>query len=153
KDDFWDHDSLLSTNHFNLLEKPFSEEEIKVVVFGSYAEGAPGPDGFPFLFYQKYWDLIKHDLFALFRDWEAGELDLYRLNFSLLTLVPKEPNAVKLDRFRPLAMVNYSFKIFAKCATNRFGPVCNTLISPNQTAFLKGRFILESIVAAHEVVH
>ena len=67
--------------------------------------------------------------------------------------MPKEPNAVKLDRFRPLAMINCSFKFFAKCATNRFGPVCNFLISPNQTAFLKGRFILESIVAAHEVVH
>ena len=67
--------------------------------------------------------------------------------------MPKEPNAVKLDRFRPLAMINCSFKFFAKCATNRFGPVCNVLISPNQTAFLKGRFILESIVAAHEVVH
>jgi hypothetical protein len=26
------------------------------------------------------------------------------------------------------------------------------LISPNQTAFLKGRYILESVVAAHEII-
>jgi hypothetical protein len=32
-----------------MLEAPFSEEEIK-----PYAEGAPGPDGFSFLFYQKF---------------------------------------------------------------------------------------------------
>lgn len=70
-----------------------------------------------------------------------------------MTLVPKEPNAVSMDRFRPLAMINCSFKIFAKCATNKFGPVCNDLISPNQTAFIKGRFIMESIVSAHEIVH
>ena len=78
---------------------------------------------------------------------------MYRLNFSLLTLVLKEPNVVSLDRFRPLAMINCSFKIFAKCAANKLGPVCNDLISPNQTAFIKGRFILESVVMAHEVIH
>jgi hypothetical protein len=27
------------------------------------------------------------------------------------------------------------------------------LISPNQTTFIKGRFILESVVTAHEVLH
>ena len=48
KDDFWEQDSLLSTEHFNLLEKPFSEEEIRAVVFGSYAEGAPGLMAFLF---------------------------------------------------------------------------------------------------------
>jgi predicted nucleotidyltransferase len=36
------------------LDKDFSEEEVKVVVFGSYAEGAPGPNGFSFLFYQSF---------------------------------------------------------------------------------------------------
>lgn len=33
------------------LQAPFSEEEIRNAVFGSYAKGAPGPDGLPFLFY------------------------------------------------------------------------------------------------------
>jgi hypothetical protein len=27
------------------------------------------------------------------------------------------------------------------------------LISPNQTAFIRGRFILESVVSAHEIIH
>jgi hypothetical protein len=33
------------------LEAPFTEEEIKKVVFDSYSDGAAGPDGLPFLFY------------------------------------------------------------------------------------------------------
>lgn len=36
------------------LEAPFSEFEVKDVVFSSYAKGAPGPDGFSFLFYQVF---------------------------------------------------------------------------------------------------
>jgi hypothetical protein len=31
--------------------------------------------------------------------------------------------------------------------------VANRLIASNQTAFIKGRYILESVVAAHEIVH
>ena len=32
-----------------MLEAPFSEEEVKKAIFGSYSDGAPGPDGLPFL--------------------------------------------------------------------------------------------------------
>ena len=153
KDDFWGDGEKVTDVHNNILDIPFSEKEVKEAVFGSYAEGAPGPDGFPFLFYQHFWDLIKGDIFALFHDWEKDELDLYRLNFSLLTLVTKEADASKIEKFRPLAMINCSFKIFAKCATNKFGPICRDLISLNQTAFIKGRYIAESIITAHEIIH
>jgi hypothetical protein len=37
-----------------MLDSNFSEEEIKRAIDESYAEGAPGPDGFSFLFYQKF---------------------------------------------------------------------------------------------------
>jgi PHD/YefM family antitoxin component YafN of YafNO toxin-antitoxin module len=37
--------------------------------------------------------------------------------------------------------------------TNRLAKLMNLLTSPNQTAFIKGRFILESVVSAHEVIH
>src|SRR5215216_972206 len=37
--------------------------------------------------------------------------------------------------------------------TTRVSPLCDKLISSNQTAFIKGRFILKSVVMAHEVIH
>jgi hypothetical protein len=51
-EDFWEESEKVSEDENVLLEAPFSEEEVKEAVFGSYAEGAPGPDGFYFLFYQ-----------------------------------------------------------------------------------------------------
>jgi hypothetical protein len=50
-------------------------------------------------------------------------------------------------------LTNCSFKIFSKCATNRLCGISDALISQNQTTFLKGRYILESVVAAHEIIH
>jgi hypothetical protein len=42
-----------------MLGSAFTEEEVRVAVFGSYADGAPGPDGLSFMFYQKLWDITK----------------------------------------------------------------------------------------------
>ena len=47
-DQFWSEEELVTEAENVLLERPFSEKEIKKTVMGSYANGAPGPDGFSF---------------------------------------------------------------------------------------------------------
>jgi hypothetical protein len=152
-DNFWDEQDLLTAEEVAILDAPFSEEEIHSAIMGSYAAGAPGPDGFSFLFYQSFWDVIKTDFMALVRDFEAGTLDVSRLNYAIITLIPKEPNARDMKKFRPISLGNCSLKIISKAMTNRIAPIGHRIISKNQTAFIKGRFILESVVAAHEVIH
>jgi len=68
--DFWEVDEKVTALENELLEAPFTENEVREAVFSSYAEGAPGPDGFSFLFYQVFWDLIKVDLMNLIRVFE-----------------------------------------------------------------------------------
>jgi hypothetical protein len=151
--DFWNPSEMVSAAHNSELDREFYEEEIKATVVGFYTEGAPDPNGFSFLFYQKFRGLIKPELLRMFGDWHRGELDLFRTNFSLLTLIPKEPDAKIIQKFRPIALTNCSFKIFSKCVTNRLGTISEELIAPNQIAFIRGRFILESVVSAHEIIH
>ena len=90
---------------------------------------------------------------ALVRLFENNNLNMTRLNYVMLTLIPKEENASEIRKFRPIALINCSFKIFSKALNNRLTRIIDRLISPNQTAFIKGRYILESIVAAHEIIH
>lgn len=71
------------------LITPFSLEEIKEVVFKMAHKKSPGPDGFTTDFYQHLWDLIKFHLKALFDDFHNGTIDITRLNFGIITLVPK----------------------------------------------------------------
>jgi hypothetical protein len=56
----------------------------------SYACGAPGPDGFSSLLYQKFWSVIKHDFMDLVREFGDGTLDVFRLNYAIITLTPKK---------------------------------------------------------------
>jgi hypothetical protein len=57
---------------------------------------APGPDGFPAEFYKCFWELIKADLMAMFMQLQRDELPLYKLNFGVITLLPKKENAVQI---------------------------------------------------------
>ena len=152
-DSFFSDEEKINQAENDILEGRFDLEEIKEAVFGSYSDGAPGPDGIPFFFYQKYWEVIKTDLYDLFSDWFDNKLDIYRLNFAMVTLIPKEDDAWSMKKFRPISLLNCSFKIFTKVLTNRIGKIVNRLISPCQSAFIKGRFILESVVTAHEIIH
>lgn len=89
----------------------------------------------------------------MFQDFHRGELSLYRLNFAMLTLIPKIDNVDSMKFFRSTSLINCSFKIFSKLLTFRLGKVCTRLVATTQSAFIKGRYILESVVVAHQLVH
>jgi hypothetical protein len=59
KHDFFSADERVKVDENEMLSRSFSEEEIREAVFSSYADGAPGPDGLSFMFYQTFWDVVK----------------------------------------------------------------------------------------------
>lgn len=89
RSDFYSEAEKVSTVENNKLEARFSEEEIKNAVFSPYSDGAHGPDGLPFMFFQEYWEIVKEDLINMFNAWFDGDLDIFRLKFSMITLIPK----------------------------------------------------------------
>lgn len=150
---FWIDADKVKTEENDLLVAPFLAKEIKDAVFSCYPNGALGPDGLPFLFYQKFLDIVGPALVQMFQDSHKGELDSYRLNFALVTLVPKVEDACSMEQFGPICLLNCSFKIFSKLLTIRLGKVAQGLVASNRSALIKRRYILESMVVAHEIVH
>ena len=51
---------------------------------------------------------------AMFRDVHDGNLPLFILNFGILTLIPKLKEVKMIQQYRPICMLNVSFKIFTK---------------------------------------
>jgi hypothetical protein len=49
--------------------------------------------------------------------------------------------------------LNVSFKIFTKLLADRLALFADKLVSSSQTAFIKGRMIVDGAVILHEVMH
>jgi hypothetical protein len=97
-----------------------------------------GPDGFPAEFYQSCWEIIKNDLMALFQELHNGNLPLYSLNFGTIILLPKCREAAIIQHYMSICLLNVSFKIFTKVATNIISHIATKVISPIQTTFCQG---------------
>jgi hypothetical protein len=143
----------VSIEENNLLTAPYSEEEVKKAVFQMENNKALGPDGFPTEFYQKFWEVIKVDLLELFSFLHSGQLELFRLNFGEIILLPKVNKAERIQQYRPICLLNVSFKIFTKVATIRLNTVADHIVRPSQTAFMQGRNILDGVAILNETVH
>jgi hypothetical protein len=80
----------LSPEEKDLLSADFTEIEVEEAVTQMKKNKVPGPDGFPAEFYQVFWDTIKDDMMAMFYQLQSGDLPLFRLNFGIITLLPKK---------------------------------------------------------------
>ena len=143
----------ISAEENDILTSPFVEKEVFDAISQMEHNKAPGPDGFPAEFYQTFWDVIKSDLMDMFTQLHAGDLPLHRLNYGVITLLPKKEDASRIEQYRPICLLNVSFKIFTKVGTNRVTSMAHKVIRPTQSAFLPGRNILEGVVVLHETIH
>lgn len=100
-----------------------------------------------------FWNEIKDILLEMFQDLRTGHPDLFRLNYGILTLIPKVKGANNIKQFRPISLLNVVYKIITKVLTLRLNRVADKIICPNQSAFVLGRFILDGVVVIHEVLH
>jgi hypothetical protein len=131
----------------------FSEEELEAIVKDMKTDTAPGPDGFPVVFFKRFWAQVKHGILHILNDFVLGRIDIARLNFGILSLIPKVPGADHIAQYRPIALINVIFKIISKAYASKLDPAAHRIISPNQTTFIKGRNILDGPLALMEIIH
>jgi hypothetical protein len=89
---------------------------------------------------------------ALFDDMYDHKIDLTRINYGIITLIPKGDDADRIQKFTPICLLQVMFKIFNKTLTVRGAPVMEKLLSQCQTAFIKGRYITDGVMLLQEVL-
>jgi len=119
-----------------------------------HCDGAksPGPDGINLNFVKENWEVIKTEVVeALTLFHESGVIPK-GCNASFVALVPKVRDPIHLEQYRPISLVGVMYKIISKVLAERFKKVLPYVIYECQSAFLKDRGILDSVVMANEVV-
>lgn len=96
----------------SLLTTP-SPEEIKSTLFHMQDLKAPGPAGFPILFYKQLWPTIGKDVTkAVISFFRLGSMPR-EVNRSLIVIISKITNPTMVNHFRPISLCNVVYKIIS----------------------------------------
>jgi hypothetical protein len=81
---------------------------------------------------------------ALAAIWSKKLDHFNKLNTAYITLIPKTAGADQVKNFRPINLVHSFAKLITKILANRLAKRLNAMVSPSQSAFIKGRFIQDN---------
>ncbi|XP_074288536.1 uncharacterized protein LOC141613691 [Silene latifolia] len=144
--------SCCTDDHWALLAKPVTFEEIRSCLFSIPKDKSPGPDGYTSQFFKDAWDIIGDEIGgAIMNFFDSGKL-LSQINSTVITLIPKVDRPTNVTHFRPISCCNVIYKTISKLLCNRLALVLPDIISRNQEAFVKGRSILENILICQDLV-
>jgi hypothetical protein len=142
----------LSTEVKNKLRAPIQLGELKAAVDNMRTGKSPGPDGIVLEFYKEFWHLIGEEYLHMV------QLSIYNEQFppsvttGMIALLYKGGERQALTNWRPITLLNLSYKIFAKALQLRLQPILSEIISSEQSAFLPLRFILDNILLTQETI-
>ncbi|GJR00675.1 RNA-directed DNA polymerase, eukaryota [Tanacetum coccineum] len=146
-----DFPNKLSLEQQMVLEIEVTREEIKKAVWDCGVDKSPGPDGFTFGFYRRYWTFLENDVVeAVLYFFNHGQFPKGS-NSSFITLIPKTQEAKMMKDFRPITLIGSLYKIIAKILANRLVVVLEDLVSDVQSAFVAKRQILDGPFILNEL--
>ncbi|KAL9685919.1 hypothetical protein QQ045_023373 [Rhodiola kirilowii] len=143
--------TLSEEQNSEIIKLP-DEDEVRLDVTGMNPSSSPGPDGFTGKFFCSCWSIVKDDLMEAVRGFFVGIQIPKLISSAHIILLPKIKNAVSFDKVRPISLCNFTHKIFSKILNDRLKIFLPKLISNEQSGFVEGRSIHESIGLAHDIV-
>nr|GEX58029.1 RNA-directed DNA polymerase, eukaryota [Tanacetum cinerariifolium] len=143
----------LNSDQKDDLERNVTKDEIKRVVWECGTDKSPGPDGFTFGFYRRFWGILEEDVVeAVSYFFKHGTFPKGG-NSSFIALIPKIQDATLVKDFRPISLIDSLYKIIAKTLTNRLVVVLGDIVNEVQSAFVSNRQILDGPFILNELIH
>nr|GEV64506.1 RNA-directed DNA polymerase, eukaryota [Tanacetum cinerariifolium] len=96
---------VLSSVQKEELECDVSKEELKRAVWDCGMDKSPGPDGFTFGFFSKFWSTIENDVYEAVTYFFTNGVIPKGYNSPFIALIPKTPGANMVKYFRPISLI------------------------------------------------
>ena len=155
-----DFDSLFLTNlpklsnqNITITENELTIAEVSMSVKNMKKGKSPGSDGLSTDFYKFFWSDISNLVFDSLNAAFENMLMSEEQRRAVLRLIPKKDKDITdLKNWRPISLLNTDYKILAHTLAGRLQHVLPEIISKDQNAYIKNRFIGYNIRTILDVI-
>ena len=135
------------------MEQDITLDELSAALKNMKNNKSPGSDGFPADFFKVFWSKLKFFVYRSIKtSIKTGSLPL-TMRQCIISCLPKgNKNREYLKNWRPISLLNVTYKIFSSAIANRIKNNLNYIISDTQTGFLNNRFIGESTRIIYDIM-
>ena len=146
--------NVLSEQEKNYLERPIELEELEQTLRSLKGNKSPISSGFQPEFYKMMWPDIKHCFINMCTESFDKQKLPQTLREGVLILIPKVGKRKDdIKGYRPITLLNTGYKIISATIARRLKGVLTSIIGPEQTGFVPGRFIGSAIRLTYDVIH
>lgn len=110
------------------LERPFSEEEVKLALNSMEEDKAPGLDGFFIMFLKVCWDVVGKEAMTIFDSFHSNDQWCKSLSATFITLIPKKKGVTQVKDYQPISLLGCLYKLLAKMQVVRLKTILPTII-------------------------
>ncbi|CAI5974965.1 unnamed protein product [Closterium sp. NIES-65] len=134
------------------LEADRTEEEVKAAFKDMAKNKSPGLDGLPKELFENNWDLLGGSFMSLVKDFTATAKLPAETKGAVTILMHKKGEKNQLGNYRPITLLNFTFKIQAKVLADRLKKVLHKVISPEQYDFIPGRKLTDAVALVADII-
>ncbi len=133
-------------------EGVITQNECEHVMKNLKINKSPGLDGLTAEFYKAFANELTPFLTNMFNECFQDQLLPPSQRLSVLSLIFKKGETENIANYRPISLTNTDYKIIAFILANRMHHVLSDIISPDQTGYIKKRFIGQNIRLIQDII-
>lgn len=135
------------------LDAPLTLPEIIEAINSMNSGKSPGPDGYPVEFFKRFSKQLAPLLMEVYnRSHEHGCLPITLMQASISLIHKKDKDPLNCTSYRPISLLPVDVKILAKILAGRLESIMPSIISEDQTGFIKGRHSFSNIEARGHIL-
>ena len=144
---------ILTNEEQHLCEGHLTPVEVFDALSNMQSNKTPGNDGLSKEFYLAFFDILCRNLLkCLNYAFEVGELSTSQRQVVITLIEKKGKDKRYIKNWRPISLLNVDAKILSKILASRVKKVISSLITSDQTAYVPGRVIGESIRLTSDLI-
>lgn len=144
----------VDSNFVDQLEIPITIDELTKAASSMQSGKCPGPDGYPVEFYKTFLNKLAPILLDMYNEsFNLSKLPQTLNQASISLILKRDKDPLDCSSYRPISLLNVDFKLLSKLLAVRLESVLPSIISSDQTGFIKGRHSFFNIRQLCNVVY